>query len=273
MRQWRDGRILNGIAVISALCLLFCSGCLKSLGEDESEDDNGADGVVTNNDDVASTNDVPDDDGGGDGTSTNDTDDTSGGGTNDTDDVSDDADTPKVYVAIGDCMTVGGMHPGPSFIDMLEDMLGVRFINEARDSDGSKDAVQRVPGILARHKPDYMTIVLGTMDATGQWEIEGFYQFYYDIVEMTLDAGCTPVLATFPPQMTTERELERSMQLNAEIRRVAARYRIPFVDLEEAFDFDRRYYQADLWHPNAAGSELMAVEFYRVMRDLVDEGE
>lgn len=258
MFQGVRGGAFTALAMVTVFGMAVCSGCLKNP-EDEETDAGG--NVVTNVNDSASTNDVQDE-----------TDEDAGGeADDDTDEVAEDDGGPKVYVAIGDCMTVGGMHPGPSFIDMLEDMLGVRFINEARDSDGSKDAVQRVPGILSRHKPDYMTIVLGTMDATGQWPIESFYGYYYDMVEMALDADCTPILATFPPQMTTDEELSRSVKLNAEIRRVAHRYGIPFVDLEEAFDFDTRYYQADRWHPNGSGSELMAEEFHRVMRDLVDE--
>jgi hypothetical protein len=262
MRQRHDGGILTGIAVLAALCMMVCSGCLKGSGDDGA--DNETDAAIHAND-VTPTNGVTDETGGQD-SETNGTDGVTGGETNGTGEVTEEEDGAKVYVAVGECMTVGGMHPGPGYVEILEGMLGVEIINEGRDSEGSKQAAARLPSVLARHHPDYLLILYGTMDATGQWDIEGFYPYYYQMVKMTLDADCIPVLATFPPQLTTKEELDRGMQLNAEIRRVAVHYGIPLVDLEKAFDFRPSLYLPDLWHPNGQGSQLIAQEFYRVLR-------
>lgn len=261
MRVWSEVRDFFGVAVLAMFCALLGSGCLKHADTDADI----APGSVVVSENVATpSNNVPENvDDAADGAN-----DETGGETNEGEEVAEEEDSTKVYVAIGDCITVGGMHPGPSYVQMLEGMMGIDVINEGRDSEGSKEAAARIPSVLSRHKPDFLLIVLGLMDATGPWPIDAFYTYYHQIADMTLDAGCTPVLATFPPQLTTESELERSIKLNAEIRRVAARFNIPLVDLEDAYDFRESLYQEDLWHPNAAGSRVVAEEFYRVLRNL-----
>ena len=87
--------------------------------------------------------------------------------------------------------------------------------------------LRTIDGLIAREKPEVAILMIGTNDIGSGKVAPGWQEGYEKIVRKCLDANCIPILNTIPPRR--DRDLAVA-DVNAIIRNVAAKYRVPLVD-------------------------------------------
>lgn len=81
------------------------------------------------------------------------------------------------------------------------------------------------------HRPSIVVIMLGSVDAMRVGEVPIFYNNMERIVVYAMEQGVIPVLTTFPT--APDYYPDGSRYFNESIHQIAARYRIPLIDLRE----------------------------------------
>jgi lysophospholipase L1-like esterase len=85
------------------------------------------------------------------------------------------------------------------------------------------------------------------------------------MVQIARTYGATPVIATLTPNLASTEDVEWVAAINDGIRGIAAAEHIRLADMERAFNNNRALMNPDLFHPNDAGTQLIANTFYRVL--------
>ena len=206
---------------------------------------------------------------------------------------------PKnTVVFIGDSITDGGrartgrdynhtMGQGYAFIlaAMLGDQLAERdltFINRGISGDTIPDLQARWKADVLDLKPDFLSILIGVNDTftpkgTGE-TVEQYEQGYDKLLGDTLAAlpgvkivlgqpFLLPVGKYKDHYATSLAELKKRQ---AAVDRLAAKYHLPVIRYQEAFDAACRRAPADHWswdgiHPHYAGHGLMAREWMKTV--------
>lgn len=193
------------------------------------------------------------------------------------------SNTPNTYLAFGDSITAGeGSRDGSGYRRKLEASLK-RFFGEARViADGVSGAttdrgVRRIRESLARARPAYTLVMLGTND----WDeaddprarAAGSLDNLRSILRRVREANSLPLIATvIPPnvgfdwRVPPEREAWVSL-LNSEIPRLATSEGAVLVDLGAAFraHAQPRALFADHLHPNMVGYDLIAQVIFQAI--------
>ena len=156
------------------------------------------------------------------------------------------------------------------------------YVNRGIGGDLLADLYKRRQVDLLDLQPDYLSLFIGTNDAWAELdqgrpiETDAFEQMYVDLLE-EIFATCpqTKVMLLSPYIMeglfsrNTDEQPDRLQQFRihvasriAVVRRLAERYNLPFVNMQEIFDAACARADASCWtgdgaHPTAGGHELI----------------
>lgn len=204
----------------------------------------------------------------------------------------------STYVALGDSFTAGRESAdGERWADQLATAL--RAVNPqlvhrnlAVDGATSADVLEQVPAALAL-KPDLVTVICGANDVllTSRPDVEGYERRFAAILERLREgAPEAAIMTTTAPESwhfmdlrprTRARLVEALSGLNAATRSVAARHRVPCLNVAGHPGLtDRANFSADGLHPSALGHERATQEIALSLRahfgievDLTDDSQ
>jgi lysophospholipase L1-like esterase len=184
----------------------------------------------------------------------------------------------STYVALGDSFTAGGgAADGERWADRLAAALsardpGLAYRNLAVDGANSAAVLEQLPAALAL-RPDLVTVICGANDVllTSRPDIEGYERRFSEILGgLREGAPEAAILTASAPESwqflelrprTKARLVEALGELNAVTRSVAARHRVPCLDVACHPGLgDRENFSADGLHPSALGHERAAEE-------------
>ncbi len=172
------------------------------------------------------------------------------------------ADRRPLLVCFGDSLTAGaGTGPGESFPDYLQSALDQRHIHYRVDNQGisgntTKDALQRLPGILALH-PAVVLVEFGGNDGLRGLPIADTRANLDHIVATLQHSGARVALAgiTLPPDYGPD----YIRQFNQTYTILAKKYRVPMLPflLKDVYGVPGMM-QSDRTHATAAGNRIVA---------------
>ncbi|HKC12851.1 MAG TPA: SGNH/GDSL hydrolase family protein, partial [Vicinamibacteria bacterium] len=191
------------------------------------------------------------------------------------------SNTPSLYMAFGDSITVGdGSSDGAGYRDQLQGLLQGYFGRGALNNQGitgtrSNFGAERIADLLRHIRPAYTLILYGTND----WNTPACKQsapcFTVDSLRSTIQdvkaSGSLPVLATIPPANPSWPTFvaERNVWVSDEdvlIRALAREQGAALADIEGAFrsaaGSDLSQLFSDHIHPNDRGYAIIAATFF-----------
>ncbi len=190
----------------------------------------------------------------------------------------------SAYAALGDSFTAGREAvEGERWADRLAAALReanpvLAYANLAVDGAGSAAVLEQLPAALAL-RPDLITVICGANDVllTPRPDVAGYGGRFAEILERLREGapGAAILTATAPETWhfmdlrprTRVRLVEALCDLNAVTREVAARHRVPCLDVAEHPGLaDRANFSADGLHPSALGHERAADEIALSLR-------
>ncbi len=171
-------------------------------------------------------------------------------------------DHRPILVCFGDSLTAGaGTGPGESFPDYLQSALDQRHIHYRVDNQGisgntTKDALQRLPGILALH-PAVVLVEFGGNDGLRGLPIADTRANLDHIVATLQHSGARVALAgiTLPPDYGPD----YIRQFNQTYTLLARKYRVPMLPflLKDVYGVPGMM-QRDRTHATARGNQVVA---------------
>jgi lysophospholipase L1-like esterase len=191
------------------------------------------------------------------------------------------SNTPSLYMAFGDSITVGdGSSDGAGYRDQLQGLLQGYFGRGVLNNQGiggtrSNTGAERIADVLRHVRPAYTLILYGTND----WNTPACKQsapcFTIDSLSSIIGdvkaAGSLPVLATIPPANPSSFMFvaDRNAWVSAEnvlIRALARAQGAALADIEGAFrsaaGSDLSQLFSDHIHPNDRGYAIIAASFF-----------
>jgi lysophospholipase L1-like esterase len=190
----------------------------------------------------------------------------------------------STYVALGDSFTAGRESgDGERWADRLAKGLravnpDLTYCNLAVDGASSADVLVQIPAAL-EFKPDLITVICGANDVllTSRPDIEGYERRFSEILERLIEAvpEAAILTATAPESWhfmelrprTKARLVKALSDLNAVTRTVAARHRVPCLNVASHPGLtDRANFSADGLHPSAQGHERAVQEISLSLR-------
>jgi lysophospholipase L1-like esterase len=191
------------------------------------------------------------------------------------------SNTPNLYMAFGDSITVGeGSSDGAGYRDQLQTLLQGSFGRGVLNDQGitgtrSNSGEERVAALLRRVRPAYTLILYGTNDWNTPACKTSAPCFTIDslrsIVLQVKEASSLPVLATIPPANPSWPSFvaERNVWVSQEdvlIRALAREQGAALADIEGAFrgaaGSDLGQLFSDHIHPNDRGYAIIAAAFF-----------
>jgi lysophospholipase L1-like esterase len=191
------------------------------------------------------------------------------------------SNTPNLYMAFGDSITVGeGLSDGAGYLDQLQGLLQGYFGRGVMNNQGvsgtkSNHGEERVATVLRRVRPAYTLILYGTNDWNTPECKRSAPCFTIDslrsIILQVKEAGSLPVLATIPPANPNWPTFvaERNVWVSQEdvlIRALAREQGAALADIEGAFrsaaGSDLGQLFSDHIHPNNRGYAIIAATFF-----------
>jgi lysophospholipase L1-like esterase len=188
------------------------------------------------------------------------------------------------YAALGDSFTAGDGCPDEErWADRLARSLRGRnpdlvYRNLAVDGAGSAGVLEQLPAALAL-KPDLVTVICGANDVllTSRPDIEGYERRFSEILgRLREGVPRTAILTATAPESwnfldlrpRTRARLVRALgELNGATRSVAARYRVPCLNVAGHPGLaERENFGADGLHPSTLGHERAAEEIALSLR-------
>jgi lysophospholipase L1-like esterase len=192
--------------------------------------------------------------------------------------------TVSTYVALGDSFTAGqGSADGERWADRLAAGLRDRnpdlvYRNLAVDGASSAEVLEQLPKALAL-RPDLVTVICGANDVllTSRPDIEGYESRFSEILDkLRRGAPEAAILTATAPESwhflelrpRTKARLVRALgELNAATRSVAARHRVPCLNVAGHPGLtDRANFSADGLHPSTLGHQRAASEIALSLR-------
>jgi lysophospholipase L1-like esterase len=192
--------------------------------------------------------------------------------------------TVSTYVALGDSFTAGGgAGAGERWADRLAAALsarspGLAYRNLAVDGASSAAVLEQLPPALAL-RPDLVTVICGANDVllTSRPDIEGYERRLSEILGgLRQGVPEAAILTASAPESWHFLELRRRTkarlvqalgELNAVTRSVAARHRVPCLNVAGHPGLsERENFSADGLHPSALGHERAAEEIALSLR-------
>jgi lysophospholipase L1-like esterase len=192
---------------------------------------------------------------------------------------------PGTYVGFGDSITVGIIAPG-DVVDMvepyttflaeyIEDLIGqpVPVRNDGLPGELTAEGLNRI-GISLASDPDFVMILEGANDVSVLLDSDLILNNLTSMVRQTAASGSIPLLASITPRPENGGFQgginDRTVELNAEIERIAAEEGAIFVDQHAAFMFRPDLY-ADNIHPNQNGYRHMAKVWFAALKPILND--
>lgn len=186
------------------------------------------------------------------------------------------------YAALGDSFTAGrGSAEDERWADRIAAALRARnpalvYENLAVDGASSADVLEQVPAALAL-RPSLVTVICGANDVllTSRPDVEGYERRFSEILSLLRTAGPSILTATAPESWhfmelrprTRARVMRALAELNAATRTIAARHRVPCLDVVGHPGLtDPANFSPDGLHPSALGHERAAQEIALSLR-------
>jgi lysophospholipase L1-like esterase len=199
-------------------------------------------------------------------------------------------------VMIGDSITdAGRARPfgegwgqlGNGYVSMVDAFIGavyperlIRVINVGTSGNTIRDLKNRWQTDVLDHKPDWLSVMIGTNDVWRQFDSNKFpdravlpdeYESTYDaLLQKTHPTIKGLVLMTpfYIEPNKTEPMRARMDQYGAMVKRMAGKYDAIFIDTQSYFDAATKtlypgYFAGDRVHPNPAGSAVLARAFLK----------
>lgn len=165
-----------------------------------------------------------------------------------------------------------------------------KFINRGQSGDRITDVYARIKEDIINLKPDYMSILIGVNDVSHELTQncgvapEKFQKIYCMLIDEIMEALPDIKIIIMEPFVckgihTEERWEEFSCEvkkLAAVSKRVANKYSLEFVPLQDIFDEvtsngNARYWSVDGIHPTAAGHQIIKEELSKAIIKTLDE--
>src|SRR5688572_31108387 len=199
--------------------------------------------------------------------------------------------TPKIsktkFLAFGDSITFGRCGPAPNtcppYTVRLEELLRTRYtaqtfqvFTSGLPGEKTSEGGGRLPGEVSAYNPEVVLLMEGTNDVVaGSFKLNETEDALEYMIDAARNRGATAVfLATIPPIApggSNTFAIPRVLELNAEIRDLAARKGAHLVDVYAALiaDMSRHYAGNDL-HPTAEGLRVIGETFFARIRATLD---
>ncbi|PTN35143.1 GDSL-type esterase/lipase family protein [Desulfonatronum sp. SC1] len=173
---------------------------------------------------------------------------------------------PNTILSIGDSITSGeSVSMQYRYPFLLQALTGMQVVNQAQSGSRSTYGVYYLPTYLVWHKPRVVTILYGVNDI-GERSVSDIANNLRIMVILAKNNNSFPVLATLTPIFAPrDWKAESVMELNRMIRDIVRQEGILLADLDQAFNWDSRYFPNGL-HPNEAGMQIIANVFSRAIQ-------
>lgn len=182
------------------------------------------------------------------------------------------ADPIRVLV-LGDSIAAEyGIARGSGWVDMLAARAAgqATFVNASISGETTTGGRNRLPGLLAEHRPDIVVIELGANDALRGLPLDETEANLDAMVQASIDAGARVLLLGMQvPPNYGRRYTERFADV---FQAVAKRHGIALVPfLLERIADDLAYFQDDRIHPNESAQEPIAATAWPALEPLLEE--
>jgi lysophospholipase L1-like esterase len=168
-----------------------------------------------------------------------------------------------VVVALGDSITNGVCVPaGAPYPARLAALEGKTVINAGVCGDTAQGGRSRVGGLLAKHKPEALLILLGANDVIKSKPASATLEDLRAIVQAAKANKTRVLLANLPPMITDHSGFGPAVTaLNPQINALAKAEGVRLVNLAGLFANKPELLQKDGLHPSDSGTQLIAVGF------------
>lgn len=189
---------------------------------------------------------------------------------------------------------------GVGYVHMVKGQLGYEypgeyeFINKGISGNRIVDVYARIKPDIINLKPDYMSLLVGVNDVWHELggkhngvEAEKFEKIYDMLLAEILDALpdikimiLEPFVLEAAATTATEAEPERWNYFKSEVhlraaaaRRIAEKYGLPFVELQNKFDYACEQAPASYWlkdgvHPTPMGHWVIKNEWIKALQEI-----
>ncbi len=165
-----------------------------------------------------------------------------------------------VILAFGDSLTHGnGAPPGEAYPDVLAGLLKRTVINAGVPGEVSAAGLERLPHLLAEHRPQLVILCHGGNDFLQRLDRERTAANLAAMIERCRASGADVILVGVP-------EFGFVLKPPKFYRELAERFALPY-DAEIVSDLlGDRDYKSDTIHPNAAGYRRLAEAVHRQIK-------
>lgn len=178
-------------------------------------------------------------------------------------------------LVLGDSLSAGyGLDSGQSWVDQLgseiksEVGMDVQILNASISGDTSAGGLSRLPGLLARHQPDYVLIALGANDGLRGLPLDGLKANIQSMIALVEASGATPLYAGIELPRNYGGPYTRAFRsAQDDIARETAVAYLPF--LLEPVALTEAYFQADGLHPTREAQPLIATHVLEFLQESV----
>lgn len=171
-------------------------------------------------------------------------------------------------LALGDSLTEGyGVTPAEAWPDLLAKKTGWRVINGGVSGDTSADALQRLPGLAAGHKPVLVLVMLGGNDMLRRAPKEATVANLEKIIAQIKSQGAKPVLLAVP-QPSVAGAAFRNLTAADFYQEVADSQNVPLIKDAVAEVLSDPKLKDDPLHPNSAGHVLLSAKIYESLKSM-----
>ena len=141
-------------------------------------------------------------------------------------------------------------------------------VNASIPGDTTSGALNRLPRLLERYRPEVVIVELGGNDGLRGQPISLLRDNLSQIIELVVAAGGRPLLTGI--QIPPNYGQAYATQFASVYQELANRYQIAFVDfLMDGVALDPARMQSDRIHPNSEGQRPMFENVWAVLADLL----
>lgn len=182
--------------------------------------------------------------------------------------------TASTLLVLGDSLSAGyGLDAGQGWVDhlgsKLKDQMGVdvQVLNASISGDTSAGGLSRLPGLIQRHKPDYVFLALGANDGLRGLPLQSLKDNLLALIDTVKTSGATPLYAGIELPRNYGGPYTRAFRATQDA--VAAETGVAYLPfLLEPVALDRDYFQADGLHPTREAQPLISAHVLGFLQTL-----
>ena len=171
----------------------------------------------------------------------------------------------NVLVAIGDSITAGSTITGLTYPQRLSSILGKTVVNAGVGGALSSAAPGQARNALSR-KPGFLLMMFGTNDVFREISPDTVANNLASAIRMAKANKTVPLVATIPPNLKSGFQNDFVASINSRIRAMAANEGAILVHVNAEFGNGSGLIQADGFHPNDTGTQIIAFAFADALR-------